>query len=267
MINKLLLIFITSAVIAQEQDSFSVIDTSFYIDPQTVLIKSILFPGVGQVAQERLWETTFFYSMSFTYYYQAFTAYSNYQKSSKKKYLNRFRYKISMAAMIHLLNIMDAYDSAYRQNFRSWDGTMFSEKPLKSPWGATVRSIIFPGWGQWYNESYIKSALYLGLVSYVGYEVYQNNQDYKEAARRVREIQKLPDDQQDSELLKKYKKDKKAFKDDRSRFSWYFGLTYLIMLTDAHVDAHLFKFDETIEVIIPVSHGTNTPRIGLSISF
>ncbi len=155
MIKKLLLIFIASAVIAQEQDSISVIDTSFYLDPGSVLIKSILFPGVGQVSQERLWEATFFYSMSFTYYYQAITAYSNYQKSSKEKYLNRFRYKISVAAMIHLLNIIDAYDSAYRQNIKSWDGTMFSNKPLKSPWGATVRSLIFPGWGQWYNEKYL----------------------------------------------------------------------------------------------------------------
>ncbi len=77
----------------------------------------------------------------------------------------------------------------------------------------------------------------------------------------------MPEDQQDEELLKKYKSDKKGFKDDRSRYSWYLGLTYLIMLTDAHVDAHLFKFDETVEITIPVTVNYNTPMIGIAISF
>ena len=267
MIKKILIIFIVSISITRGQDSVAVSDTSFNLDPGPILLKSILFPGIGQVSQERLWESVFFYGMSLNYYYQAALAYHNYQQSSKKKYLNRFRNKISMAAFIHLLNIIDAYDSAYRQNVKGWDGTMFSDKPIKSPWGATVRSLFFPGWGQWYNEKYVKSFVYLGIVSYVGYEIYQNNQDYKDVERNIRQINDLPADQQDAALLKKYKKDSRDFIDSRSRYSWYFGLAYLVMLTDAHVDAHLFKFDETIDITVPVSSYDGTPLIGLTITF
>jgi Family of unknown function (DUF5683) len=267
MIKNILLICIASAVIAQEMDSTAIADSSFNLDPGPVLIKSVLFPGLGQVAQERLWESAFFYGMSFTYYYQAIIAYLDYQKSSKEKYLNRFRNKISVAAFIHILNIIDAYDSAYRLNVKGWDGEMFSDKPIKSPWGASMRSLIFPGWGQWYNEKYFKSALYLGLVSYVGYQVYKNNQDYKGADREIRKILRLPEDQRDTELLLKYRSDKKGFKDDRSRYSWYFGLCYLIMVTDAHVDAYLYKFDETVELSVPLTFNYDTPMIGVSISF
>jgi len=267
MIKIILLLFIVTFASAQEIDSTVLADTSFSLDPGPVLLKSILLPGTGQVAQERLWESAFFYGMSLTYYYQAITAYLDYKDSSKMKYLNRFRYKISVAALIHILNIIDAYDSAYRMDVKGWDGEMFSDKPIKSPWGATVRSMIFPGWGQWYTEKYFKSALYLGLVSYVGYQVYKNNQDYKDADREVRSILRLPEDQRDGNLLSKYQSDKKGFFDDRSRYSWYLGLCYLIMLADAHVDAYLYKFDETIKLAVPVTLNYDTPMIGLSISF
>jgi hypothetical protein len=267
MIRKILFLCIVFLSVAQAQDSLAAVDTSFIPDPATVLLKSLIIPGAGQVDQERLWESVIFYGFSFTYYYQAIEAWSNYNKTSNKKYLNRFRYKISFAAMIHLLNIIDAYDAAYRQNARGWDGTMFGDKPIKSPWGATVRYLILPGWGQWYNESYIKSFLYTGLVSFVGYKVYQNNQDYKEASRKIRELQRLAEDQQDASLLGKLKSDKTNYKDNRSRYSWYFGLAYLIMLTDAHVDAYLYKFDETIKIAVPLTLQYDTPMIGLSITF
>ena len=107
----------------------------------------------------------------------------------------------------------------------------------------------------------------MGLVSYVGYRVYQNNQDYKEASRQLRALQQLPEDQQDSALLGQLKGDKIEYKDSRSRYSWYFGLAYLIMLTDAYVDAYLYKFDETIKIAVPLTWQYDTPMIGVSITF
>lgn len=238
----LLTFIIITTAFTQNQDSSAVVDTSFNLNPGTVLLKSVLVPGLGQVSQERLWQSAFFYSMSLTYYYQSVIAYLKYKDTSQKKYLYRFQNKISIAAFIHILNIIDAYDSAYRQNVKGWNGLMFSDKPLKSPWGAALRSAIFPGWGQWYNEKYIKSVVYLGLTSYVGYKVYKNNQDYRATG------------------LNKYI-------DSRRRYSWYLGLTYLVMLTDAYVDAYLYKFDETIDLTIPVTFNNDTAMIGLLISF
>lgn len=268
--RKLFLVFLFSVAClwAQQPDSTAVVDTSFNINPASVLFKSILVPGVGQVSQERLWEAAFFYGMSVTYYYQAIQAYSDYKGTSKEKYYNIFRQKISIAVFIHILNIIDAYDSAYRQNVKSWKGTMFSDQPIKSPWGATLRSAIFPGWGQWYNEAYFKSALYFGLVSLVGYQVYKFNQDYQKASSDYDKLLRIPENVRDNDLFNRLANDKKGFKDDRSRYSWYLGLTYLIMLADAHVDAHLFKFDETIEIAMPVvSLNNDAMMVGFSISF
>jgi hypothetical protein len=101
----------------------------------------------------------------------------------------------------------------------------------------------------------------------VGYRIYQNNQDYKEADRKLRALTRLPEMEQNSDLISQLKSDKKGYKDDRTRYSWYFGLAYLIMLTDAYVDANLYKFDETIEITVPVTFNYDTAMIGLSVSF
>jgi hypothetical protein len=39
-------------------------------------------------------------------------------------------------------------------------------KPKRSPMGALLRSIVAPGWGQFYNHKYIKGAVICGAESY-----------------------------------------------------------------------------------------------------
>ena len=235
-------VFIVVSVAQESKQNLTTVDSSQFASPQKVLISSIIMPGLGQIAQERLWKATFFYGIAATFYYRSAYHYDRYKKTNNNKWLDKAKVDLTVAGVTHLINIFDAYYFGYHKKPMGWSGALFNDKPIKSPWGATLRSAIFPGWGQWYNESYIKSAAYLGLVYYVGYQIHWNNTKYAETG-------------------------KAKYEDDRSRFSWYLGLTYLLMLTDAHVDAHLFDFDKAVELAVLPSPGHKAVMLGLRLSF
>ena len=228
---------------AQQTDSTLLAqDTLGILNPYGVLLKSTLVPGTGQISQERLWEAAILYGSAVNYYYKAFYNFSRYSKTGNPHNLYKARSDLSIALFVHLLNIVDAYDSAFNQKVKGWNGTLFSDKPVKSPWGASLRSAFFPGWGQWYNEQYIKAGLYLGLVSVVGYQLNWFAEKYRETG-------------------------KAKYKDNRYRYGWYLGLAYLLMLTDAHVDAYMFHFDKAIKLTVEPGQSSNTLKFGLSYSF
>lgn len=238
----ILFLFLISSSFAQDKSTIAKTDSNGILNPGVVLMRSIIFPGFGQVAQERLWTASLYYGVSLTYYLKSVVEYQSYLNTSENKYLKRFNSNVAIAGITHLINIADAYYFAYIKNTKSWQSSMFSDKPLKSPWGATLRSAMFPGWGQWYNESYVKSALYLGAVIYLANGIIKYNDKYEKTG-----------------LEKHY--------DDYSRFSWYTGFTYVLMLADAQVDAYLFKFDETVDLTISFSPQSNTPLVGFYWSF
>ena len=51
-------------------------------------------------------------------------------------------------------------------------------KMQKSPTGAIVRSLILPGWGQYYVESYWKIPLFLGAAGTCAYFIIDNNNSF-----------------------------------------------------------------------------------------
>ena len=108
---------------------------------------------------------------------------------------------------------------------------LFSDKPLKSPMGATLRSAVLPGWGQLYNEKPVKSIFVAALNGYLIYQIVDNNRKYERTGNTT-------------------------FRDRRGTNSWYFGLTYLLTLVDAYVDAYLFGFEKTMDI------GIGTPQNG-----
>lgn len=101
----------------------------------------------------------------------------------------------------------------------------------KSPWGAVVRSALFPGWGQIYNESYWKAPVVWGVMGWFVYNWIDNNNkyiDYKNLY--VNTNQSIARDYRD------------FYRDQRDQFAIYIVLTYFLNLVDAYVDAHLFDF-------------------------
>ncbi len=101
----------------------------------------------------------------------------------------------------------------------------------KSPWGAVLRSAIIPGWGQFYTESYWKIPVIWGVGAWLIYEWSQDNKFYKQS----KDLLKTTGDTRYGDYINFYQ-------DQRDLFSIYIGLTYLLNLVDAYVDAQLFDF-------------------------
>jgi len=110
----------------------------------------------------------------------------------------------------------------------------------KSPWGAVLRSVIIPGFGQFYNESYWKIPVVWGVIGYFAYVWIDQNNSYK----KYRDLYVQSDYLNDN-----YKEYRDFYRDQRDEFAIYIGLTYFLQLVDAFVDAHLFDFNVTPDPI------------------
>jgi len=119
----------------------------------------------------------------------------------------------------------------------------------KSPTGAMLRSAVFPGWGQYYNESYWKIPIIWGVSAWFIYLWIDRDDNYQV----YRELYNNSLDES-SNGNSNYKNLRDFFRDDRDLFAVYLGLTYFLNLIDAYVDAHLFDFD------VGINGYTNKPE-------
>jgi hypothetical protein len=100
---------------------------------------------------------------------------------------------------------------------------LLSDTPLKSSMGAVLRSAVLPGWGQVYNEKYLKGLFLLGVNGSFGYAIYHYHKEWEDTGE-------------------------KQFQEKRNLYTWYFGLSYFLTLIDAYIDAYLYGFDKAIEL-------------------
>ncbi len=98
------------------------------------------------------------------------------------------------------------------------DTTHADSVTAKSPMGAMVRSMVVPGWGQWYNERPIKGAIIFSTELFLG-------------GAMVYEQRRTLDHQQRN-----------------TYFLWFLGV-FLYNIADAYVDAHLYGFEEDAETV------------------
>jgi hypothetical protein len=102
------------------------------------------------------------------------------------------------------------------------DSTKLAPPMEKSPSGAMLRSVLIPGWGQWYSDQKLKAVIVFGIeLALIGNAVYYHQLAVKS---------------QTSE-------DQIFYEDYRSRFTWYTVGFHLLNILDAFVDAHLWSFD------------------------
>lgn len=119
------------------------------------------------------------------------------------------------------------------------DTGTYTFKMTKSPMKAVLYSAILPGLGQFYNKSYWKIPIILAVEGYFVYEIVNNNNKYLDYRNAYANSQTplIPGGDQRLLLLREF------YRDQRDQFYLYAGLTYLINIVDAYVDAHLFDFD------------------------
>lgn len=127
----------------------------------------------------------------------------------------------------------------------------------KSPWGAVLRSAVIPGWGQIYNHSYYKAPIVWGVSAWLVYNWIQNNNQYKNYQRQYINLQQVYSPSQITE----YKRIRDEYRDQRDLFSIYMGITYVLTLVDAYVDAHLFDFSVDEDQL------TGTAKLNIRMNF
>jgi hypothetical protein len=129
----------------------------------------------------------------------------------------------------------------------------------KSAWGAVLRSAIVPGLGQIYNQSYWKAPIVWGIGVWLVYNWVQNNNYYWQFSKSYQ--QNLNDPNANSQLLLAYRDHRDFYRDQRDLFTIYMGITYVLQLVDAYVDAQLFDFT------VQEDYHTGLPSISFRLKF
>ena len=206
------------------------------------LVRSAIIPGWGQMKQDNPGRAVIFYGLGLSFFYNMVYNYHRYQKTNNFRNKIKIRRYSILFLQLYAINLVDIIESHRKGDDKPWPQDMFSDQPLKSPWGAVARSAMLPGWGQCYNESYIKSIIAFGSFYYFANRIHVYNLEY----------QKTGDT---------------SFRDKRVTNSWYLGLTYFLVMVDAYVDAYLFKFDETVQLTYQYWPEEKTFTLGVHIAF
>lgn len=135
----------------------------------------------------------------------------------------------------------------------------------KSPSGAMLRSLVFPGWGQLYTESYLKAGAFGVAAVSVGSIIVWNHGKYSDAAERYDALS-ISDP-----LKEKIFKEKEFYRDQRDVAGlWLLGV-YALAAVDAYVGAHLFDFDVSDKGVswlaLPSSGALSSTVVAVSVRF
>ncbi|MBC7187323.1 MAG: hypothetical protein H5U38_09845 [Calditrichaeota bacterium] len=117
-----------------------------------------------------------------------------------------------------------------------------------------VRSLLVPGWGQWYNGKKWKAALAFGAEAGLAANAVVQNQYLQRA---------------EDPAAREY------YLSNRNTSNWILALVVLLSMLDAYVDAHFSDFDESPELtnwraFAPhgfARFGFGEVRISLSLNF
>jgi hypothetical protein len=134
----------------------------------------------------------------------------------------------------------------------------------KSPTGALLRSVAFPGWGQFYNKKYFKGVVVFGaettFITLAAIEWRRMNKHKKNFQNPDH-----PDRLWEFEQFEFYE-------DQRNLYLWITSGIIFLSMFDAYVDAHLFNFDrekvrDLSVSLIPTENAGSEVRIALLIRF
>lgn len=128
---------------------------------------------------------------------------------------------------------------------------------FRSPWGAVGRSFLIPGWGQWYNDSKWKTPVFLiadvsmlSIYTVKNRKVSRIEHQRKQIDRQIKTDPFLTNEQK--QILRSRYNNLTSSLDgalnDRNLYGWYFAISHLLGMVDAYVDAHLYHFQDKMEM-------------------
>ena len=136
----------------------------------------------------------------------------------------------------------------------------------RSPGGASVRSLVFPGWGQLYNDRPLKALLFLVgdatmlTLFFVNNGKVQDIDDQRSVIDRQLNTDPFLSPETERILEGQYTSltsDLDLALNERNLFGWLFVIVHLSGVIDAYVDAHLFGFDDKVDLgVVPSPTGT-----------
>ncbi len=132
----------------------------------------------------------------------------------------------------------------------------------KSPLTAALLSAALPGLGQYYNESYWKIPVILGIAGFLVRGIVVNNQDFANFKDEYNAT--ITDTNPAGDL--RLKQLREFYRDQRDTYIWWLGIFYILQVADAVVDAHLYDFDVSDTAVASIRFQP-TGAISLSIRF
>ncbi|UCH79326.1 MAG: hypothetical protein JSU81_05085 [Candidatus Coatesbacteria bacterium] len=106
----------------------------------------------------------------------------------------------------------------------------------RSPTGALWRSFALPGWGQIYNEQYVKAGVMMAAEAGTLYMAIDN---YLISRKYLREARAAPSKEERAEKLER----REQYIVETEFWGWLFVGALAFSMMDAYVDAHLADWD------------------------
>jgi hypothetical protein len=112
----------------------------------------------------------------------------------------------------------------------------------KSPTKAILFSLLLPGLGQYYVESYWKVPIFVGAVGTLTYLAIDYHTAYNIADKIYQDEKK---NNLNSSALPKLLSNREIYRDNRDMFIFYLSGVYILACVDAYVGVHLYDFNVT----------------------
>ncbi len=160
------------------------------------------------------------------------------------------------------IRVIDSVKTSPIQNNQDTAKTL---KMTKSPFGAVARSLVLPGWGQLYVESYWKIPVFIGGMGFLTYLIIDNNNKYNSASKEVNNYQKQSDyDFYYDYLVRK----REYYRDNRDQSIFIMVGVYILAAVDAYVGANLYDFNVSEDLSINIiPKDLNGIAVNLQIKF
>ncbi len=134
----------------------------------------------------------------------------------------------------------------------------------KSPMGAIWRSLVLPGWGQFYVESYWKIPIFSGGVIASTYFIIDNQNKYSKKQKEIDDYLAIDENNFGDNIHTVLKNQREVYRDNRDISIFVLAGFYIVAAVDSYVGAHLFDFNVSDDIGLNIQPNINTNLIGIN---